>query len=340
MTTQAIAPVVTSSALQPTIEAMEVQRYADGIRAENNARDAQATITALGAQATATASAIDAQYTAVASAATLTAAAHQSTATAEAQRRVDQEARLHATATAETKQIAATATAQIANANATATSTAGRATSTVEAANWSHNATATVAAWSIQATATVEAHNAWITIQAAEARRAELDLHREETIAPLRTYGPWIAGSAFMILIIAVIAGVVTSFLKVYEIQNSAIQRDERGDAPLLLIDPKRGWQIADPDLAQWPILTGAESQPRADEETQAAIKRRDQMLDIGTRGSTGRRARGSARQTAIQEMSRTPGFQVLKRGTAPPQALIDRKTMLALEDQWKEEKR
>jgi hypothetical protein len=83
------------------------------------------------------------------------------------------------------------------------------------------------------------------------------------------------------------------------------VQRDERGDAPLLIIDGK----VYDADRNPYPLLDVSGSRPQIpaliSPELQAPTTARDQMIDLATRGAldapSAERRRTAAEQVSVQ---------------------------------------
>lgn len=140
--------------------------------------------------------------------------------------------------------------------------------------------------------AEAQAHAEIAATQRADEREA-LDLESERAVQPFRTFAPWFFFlTAFAILIFGSIFA-FTRFMRVWELRNSIIPRDERGDAPVLVLPRARGGLvIADPDrffgpamqissadsaeLVQAPELVPADFQDRT--------TARDQAVDLHTR--------------------------------------------------------
>jgi len=190
---------------------------------------------------------------------------------------------LQLTATVETRnQIG---TQQAASANALATERAWNATSTADSilATGTASAVAQQAIWTqramdITATADSAAVQAFATEQYAQARNNELSIQRREMMNSVAAVVPW--GVGVGTLVIALLVFVRWSRVRI-------IQRDPRGDAPLLL-------NVVDGvayDFDRHPASTGGLQRedikllPKfsASDHTQTA--ERDQTLDLATRG-------------------------------------------------------
>jgi len=203
----------------------------------------------------------------------------QAQATLEAMQATSQAlaANLTSTAYAPTQQAIETATERawtMAGWTATAaveqTATAGSGTATAQAWTPTPNFTATVeaAAASAQATAL---HGQAVSV--------ELAVERERMMNKVQAVAPWAA------LIVAFVFVLVLAFRwsKV-----RPVQRDVRGDAPLLVIDGK----VYDADRNPYPLVDLSGKKPQipalTSPELQSATTARDQMIDLATRGGQG----------------------------------------------------
>jgi len=320
-------PAVTSTALRPTVEAAQVEQYLQAIQA-------QATLDAIHAQQTATVIAQLAIATAQAREDAAAEQARRATATARAWEYAATEQAIRATATARAWE--ATATAEAASAIATATAEAGHATATARAGE----ATATIATiiFNTQATATKAADNAIATVQAAEAEKAELDAKRAQLTYPVRAYGPWVLLFAF----VALLLWGLYRLIQVEAIRRRVIQRDARGDAPLVVVERPGGEIVVfDPDRGFWPVTVidgrGQVTQPAlAPPELQERVTARDQAVDLATRGLPERPARRTA-TAAARQMAAPPLYRILKPGAPLPGAVIDAQALPALDQDWQE---
>lgn len=203
----------------------------------------------------------------------------QAQATLEAMQATSQAlaANLTATAYAPTQQAIETATERawtVAGWTATAaveqTATAGSGTATAQAWTPTPNFTATVeaAAASAQATAL---HGQAVSV--------ELAVERERMMNKVQAVAPWAA------LVVAFLFVLVMAFRwsKV-----RPVQRDARGDAPLLVIDGR----VYDADRNPYPLVDLSGKKPQipalTTPEMQSATTSRDQMIDLATRGGQG----------------------------------------------------
>jgi len=296
-----VPPAVTSTALRPTVEQAQVELYLHGVQAEETLAAVRAlqTATAVAGHATATAMAWNATATAQAVSATATAQAWEATATAQA---------AQATATARAHAVQATATARSA-----------RATATADAILWQQAATATRSAWEVQATSTAVAAAAIATAQAARAEQARLEAERARLVYPVRAYGPW------LILAVAVILLAWGGYLAFPALATRlrAVPRDQRGDAPVLLLPkPGGGVVVLDPDRSFGPavVIDGEVTQPQlAPPEYQDRTTARDQAVDLVTRGLPGQRRRRRRASTPLLNpgRQRPPVVRVV-----PPEAV------------------
>jgi hypothetical protein len=242
---------------------------------------------------------------------TATAEAARATTTAEAYRVWAEQAKAEATATAVAAQIRATATAEANYIRATATTEAVRATATAEAVLFAQQATVTAQQWMERATATAEAQRlnaiattsaiyAQSTATAVEVRKRELQLEREENMNQVRAMIPY----AIIILSAGVILWGAVRLIMAVELRVRAIPRDERGDAPVMMLSFRGATYAYDPDRGFGPVTMftgeGAAQPAMAREEIQERVTARDQTVDLvhrGFEGQGGRRRRVTAQQ-------------------------------------------
>jgi hypothetical protein len=234
------------------------------------------------------------------------------TATAEAQLAADQERAI-------TEQINATATVEsyymeVARINATATAEAIAR----EEKQRAIEATATAIAFQPTATAIAQAAVARdIELErqrlalAEEQRRAVQKARRDEMLLPFTTYGPWAIGG---ILAGVLIYGLIR-LIVAWEVRARAIKRDDRGDAPLMVMRQGRSTVIYDADRMFGPMTRiDADSiimPALVDDAYQAQVTMRDQAVDLATRhlpqADTARRGMNS-RQRAATKLAMTSG--------------------------------
>ncbi len=203
----------------------------------------------------------------------------QAQATLEAMQSTSQaiSANLTSTAYAPTQQAIETATERawtVASWTATAaveqTATAGSGTATAQAWTPTPNFTATVEAASASAQATA-LHGQAVSV--------ELAVERERMMNKVQAIVPWAA------LVVAFVFVLVLAFRwsKV-----RPVQRDARGDAPLLVIDGK----IYDADRNPYSLVDLSGKKPQipalTPPELQIPTTARDQMIDLATRGGQG----------------------------------------------------
>jgi hypothetical protein len=191
-------------------------------------------------------------------------------------------ANLTATAYAPTQQAAETATERA------WTMTGWTATASVEQTATAASGTATQQSW--QATTTQHAVDTTATVDAAaasaqatalhgQAVSVELAVERERMMNKVQAVVPW------GVLVVAFVFILVVAFRwsKV-----RPIQRDSRGDAPLLIIDGK----VYDADRNPYPLLDLSGKKPAIPAltapEIQSATTARDQMIDLATRSTQG----------------------------------------------------
>ncbi len=198
------------------------------------------------------------------------------------------------------------------------------ATASVEQTATSASGTATQQSW--QATSTQRAINITATVEAAAAEAqatalhgqavsVELAVERERMMNTVQATAPWV------VLFIVLIALLVLAFRwsKV-----RPIQRDPRGDAPLLIIDGK----VYDADRNPYPLLDVSGKKPSipalTPSELQAPTTARDQMIDLATRGIQGQtnpRRQAIAQKMAAQSIlpPPAPAIQFLPADQARP---------------------
>jgi len=299
-------PPALDGPLNSTAQAIELERYATRSAAEVGAAEAQAQATAQAAvyQATAVAAQSQAEQErarATEQAAQVTAQA-QATAQAVAAQQTAQAAAVQATATERAYQATATAQRQADDATATRAAWEGQATATkaawesqvtATAQRRADDATATQQAFDYAATATAESQQATqVAYQATATRQAQ---QRDEILAYGRDYG-------IPLLLFALLSGLV--FLIAYGVRQMAdrpqiIQRDLRGDAPLLVLKTPNGERnLVDADRQPGHVTrilpNGSVEAPQlrsAGQEERTTA--RDQMVDLATRPRLGSGTQG-----------------------------------------------
>jgi hypothetical protein len=158
------------------------------------------------------------------------------------------------------------------------------ATAAVEQTVTSANGTATAQAWTPTPnfTATVEAAQAAAQATAlhGQAVSVELAIERERMMNEVQAVAPWA---------VLVVALTFTLFMAYRWSKVRPVQRDERGDAPLLIIDGK----VYDADRNPYPLVDMSGPKPQipalTPPELQSATTARDQMIDLATRGKPGK---------------------------------------------------
>jgi hypothetical protein len=176
----------------------------------------------------------------------------------------------------------ASATAESNQATSTAAAESDQATSTA-AAQMAANATmaaATQVAFDVTATVAYADARTYATAMAGQAVSVDLGVRRDIMTNNVRAAAPWVVSA--LVLGLALFVAWRTSRVRI-------IRTGQFGDKPLLL-DLKDG-VVTDPDLSIHP-QTGTRladvkrlSSPSA--EVQAQAKMRDQMIDLGTRGTS-----------------------------------------------------
>ncbi len=155
---------------------------------------------------------------------------------------------------------------------------------------------ATAQAWTPTPNFTATVESAQAAAQATalhgEAVSVELAIERERMMNKVQAVAPWAA---------LIVTLVFTLFMAWRWSKIRPVQRDPRGDAPLLIIDGK----VYDADRNPYPLvdLSGPKPQIPAltSPELQSATTARDQMIDLATRGSQGQT---SQRKALAQKIS------------------------------------
>ena len=220
----------------------------------------------------------------------------------------------NATATAESDQATSTAVAQVA-ANATA-------------------AAATQVAFDVTATAAYAGARTYATEMAGQAISVDLGVKRDIMTNNVKATAPWVVTA--LVLGLALFIAWRTSRVRI-------IRTGQPGDKPLLL-DLKDG-VVTDPDLAVNPQTGTRQADlkrlPAPTAEVQAQAKMRDQILDLGTRGSSLTNQNSPRRRAAAGMMLGTqqaPAYTIVKQaGELPSHLLLDQPTVESLNSQWRE---
>jgi hypothetical protein len=198
-----------------------------------------------------------------------------------------------------------TATASV---EQTATAASGTATQQVR------EAIATQRAADITSTVDAAAASAQATALHGQAVSVELAIERERMMNSVQAAAPWGAlGVTFVFVLV-----IAFRWSKV-----RPIQRDVRGDAPLLVVDGK----IYDADRNPYPLVDLSGKKPSipalTPPEMQSATTARDQMVDLATRGTQGPtnpQRKAIAQKMAAQNMLPPPAqIRVLSPEQARP---------------------
>jgi hypothetical protein len=242
-------PMPFASPLDATAQAIALNQYATRSAVEVEAASAQmnATVQAVIAQATADAAqvALDQQREMATEQAARATQQAQATADAFNMSQTATARAIEATATERAYQAAATRQALDLVTTATAQALALAATATCQA--WESSQTAT--AQSVQATQ--QSYQA--TQQAAYATATQQALQREEVLAYGRDYG--IPG--ILLILLGCIVALVVYGLRQHAKRPIVIQRDIRGDAPLVVMPrPGGGSNLLDADRQPGPVLS------------------------------------------------------------------------------------
>jgi hypothetical protein len=191
-------------------------------------------------------------------------------------------ANLTATAYAPTQHVAETATERawtMAGWTATASVQQTAISSSGTATQQSWQATTTQRAMDITATSDIAAASAHATAMYGEAVSVELAVERERMMNKVSAVAPW----AGLIIIFVFVLVMAYRWAKV-----RPVQRDARGDAPLLVIDGK----VYDADRNPYPLVDMSGKKPQipalTPPELQMPTTARDQMVDLASRGLPG----------------------------------------------------
>src|SRR5512133_2341023 len=208
------------------------------------------------------------------------------------------------TAYAPTQQAAATATERAwtmtgwtATASVEQTATAASGTATQQ--SW--QATATQSAMDITATVDAAAASAQATAFHGQAVSVELAVERERMMNKVQAAAPW--GALCVAFVFVLVMAFRWSKVR-------PIQRDARGDAPLLVIEGK----VYDADRNPYPLVDLSGKKPQIPTltlpEMQIPTTARDQMIDLATRGGQGQanlQRKAIAQKMAAQNILQQP---------------------------------
>jgi hypothetical protein len=189
---------------------------------------------------------------------------------------------------------------------------------------------ATAQAWTPTPNFTATVESAQAAAQATalhgEAVSVELAIERERMMNKVQAVAPWAA---------LIVTLVFTLFMAWRWSKVRPVQRDPRGDAPLLIIDGK----VYDADRNPYPLvdLSGPKPQIPAltSPELQSATTARDQMIDL---------ARSLPAKNNRQQLPRAlfaneqPAFQVVQPGKLPPPLEADPQVTQILDAEWRQE--
>jgi hypothetical protein len=221
-----------------------------------------------------------------------------------------QEAKHAAGVAAQTQQAwSATATSDSVKSTATAAATA-------TAASW--YGTATQAAWNRQATVEAASLMQMQTAQASQAELAQMAVERQRTINNIQAAAPW----GILAIIVLLAAYLAWIWGKTEVLRRHVIPRDQRGDAPILILED-HGWRnVIDPDLFFGAVVSiGKSGKPEAPvlavPELQAQLKARDQAVDMVNRGLPGlpQRSRSLPLPAGLPQNPAMPEIRVVDPG-------------------------
>jgi len=241
------------------------------------------------------------QATAQAAVATAQFYTGQLTATVEAQHAIATERAWLVQSTQQAAEIASTARAW-------------EATTTADSLASANQSTATQHALNITATTDAASASTYATAMAGEAISVELAIQRQRMMNKMWAVTPWAVLLATLVFLI---------FLVLRWIQVRPIQRDPRGDAPLLII----GGKVYDADRNPYPLLDISSKSPQipalTSPELQEVTTARDQMIDLATRGALDspdpERRKSAARQLTDQSLPALSKVDILPPEQASP---------------------
>jgi hypothetical protein len=237
----------------------------------------------------------------------------QLTATVETRNQIATQREFSLQATQQAANILATERAW--NATSTADSVQAAVIATGTASAVAQQAIWTQRAMDITATANSASVQAYATQQYSKARSEELSIRRKEMMNSVAAVVPWSVGVGT--LVIALLVFVRWSRVRI-------IQRDPRGDSPLLL-------NVVDGvayDFDRHPTSTGGLQRqdikllPKFSASDHTQTTERDQMLDLATRGSL--RENVARRRPAPQDPVRNLLPQAPSSASAPQIEVID----------------
>jgi hypothetical protein len=177
---------------------------------------------------------------------------------------------------------------------------------TAEAVQFAQGATATAVAWEDLCTVQAEARALTATVQAAWARRAELDLARAERLYPLQVYGPW---AGVLVGALVLVWGLVR-LVRVAEIRARVVKVGAHERELLLLED-----RVVQPTRGHVPVINYREpegAQPaRVSAEEQRTTTARAQTVELmraahappeagGRQGAGGKEKGGEGRKPKL----------------------------------------
>jgi len=208
--------------------------------------------------------------------------------------------------------------------------TSWTATAAVEQTATASSGTATAQAWTPTPnfTATVEAAqaSAQATALHGQAVSVELAIERERLTNQARAVLPL----AFTAVIIIVALALLWRYMRV-----RPIQRDSRGDAPLLVIDGA----VYDADRNPLPVMQMQKGQPQipllTPPELQAPTTARDQAIDLA-RGLPPGKAQQQVQRAMLPDTQ--PTFQVVQPDRLPPLLTADPQMTKVLDAEWRKD--
>jgi len=242
---------------------------------------------------------------------------------------------LHLTATAEANFAKSTSDSMYIQAEAT--TRAWNATATADSAQSIVAANATATQQALSSSATQQAMNVTATADAINAAAFATAMHGQSESVRLAVEREQITNQARAILPItftAVIIVVVLVLLWKY-MQVRPIQRDSRGDAPLLVIDGV----VYDADRNPFSVMQMLKGQPKipmlTPAELQAPTTARDQAIDLA-RGLPAGKAQQQVQHALLANTQ--PTFQVVQSDKLPPLITGDPQMTQVLDADWRQD--
>ena len=222
--------------------------------------------------------------------------------------------------------IQAESTTRAWNATATADSAQSTAAANVTGTQQAQSSAATQQAQNVTATAEAVNAAAYATAMHAQSETVRLAVEREQITNQARAILP----ITFTAVTVVVVLVLLWKFMRV-----RPIQRDSRGDAPLLIIDGV----VYDADRNPVSVMQMLKGQPQipmlTPPELQAPTTARDQAIDLA-RGLPAGKAQQQVQQALLT--NNTPTFQVVQPNKLPPLLIGDAQMTQVLDAEWRQD--